>query len=336
MGRRKPYSKVNKFNQIRAKHVKGMGDVVFLGFQCLNPECENYIFVRKDEIDEDFDIECPVCGYHLCSGNETNFYDYVVEVTTDGETEIVDKGEFSIFHEEYLNFATEYKYCIVCNTLRPLEYFDKHSSRKSGRQGECRQCKKIYNSIKNGTRITDQHRESSQKRRLLLDIANQKVYSKKVYKNYNYKCFNCGKDLSDVSSAKERPLDHTLPVYYLWPLTTETATLLCQKCNGEKTGNWPSEFYPPDKLRLLSVKTGIAYELLAGYPEYNPDAINKLSDPSFVDELLVKYNKYMEKAIIPLRNRLLHDTNFDFFQNSTLISSEWIEIADREYDNKYN
>ena len=42
MARRSPYSKVNKTNQIRAEHVKGMGDVVFKGFQCLNPECTEY------------------------------------------------------------------------------------------------------------------------------------------------------------------------------------------------------------------------------------------------------------------------------------------------------
>ena len=33
MPRRKPYTKVAKTNQIRAAHVRGMGDVVFKGFQ---------------------------------------------------------------------------------------------------------------------------------------------------------------------------------------------------------------------------------------------------------------------------------------------------------------
>jgi len=56
MPRRSPYSKVNKTNQVRAEHVKGMGDVVFKGFQCLNPDCQNFIFVREDEITEDFQI----------------------------------------------------------------------------------------------------------------------------------------------------------------------------------------------------------------------------------------------------------------------------------------
>ena len=46
MVRRKPYTKVDKTNQIRAEHVRGMGDTVFKGFQCLNSECQEFIFVR--------------------------------------------------------------------------------------------------------------------------------------------------------------------------------------------------------------------------------------------------------------------------------------------------
>ena len=33
MARRKPYTKVVKTNQIRSDHVRGMGDIVFKGFQ---------------------------------------------------------------------------------------------------------------------------------------------------------------------------------------------------------------------------------------------------------------------------------------------------------------
>ena len=49
MPRRSPYTKVVKTNQIRAAHVSGMGDVVFKGFQCLNSECLEFIFIRKVE-----------------------------------------------------------------------------------------------------------------------------------------------------------------------------------------------------------------------------------------------------------------------------------------------
>lgn len=165
MARRSPYSKVNKTNQIRADHVKGMGDVVFKGFQCLNPNCTEFIFVREDEIGEDFSIECPSCGYVHESGGETKFYDYSMDVNDeDGIPVSVATGAFTIYHDDYIAEAKQYKYCIVCNAIKPLEYFDRHSSRASGRQGECRLCKKAYNEIKNGTRTSDQHREAAQKK----------------------------------------------------------------------------------------------------------------------------------------------------------------------------
>ncbi len=76
MPRRKPYTKVRKHNQLRADHVKGMGDVGFRGFQCLNYQCTGSIFVREDELTEDFSIVCPECGYLHENGAVTRFYDY--------------------------------------------------------------------------------------------------------------------------------------------------------------------------------------------------------------------------------------------------------------------
>lgn len=330
MPRRKAYSKLTKFNQIRADHVNGMSDVVFRGFQCLNPECTNYIFVREDEINEDFSIVCPSCGYVHESGGETKFYDYSMDVENeDGELESVSTGEFTIYHDDYISEAKLYKYCIVCNTLKPLEYFDRHAARNSGRQGECRLCKKAYNDIKNGTRLTDQHREAAQKRRLLLDIAgNPRINSREIERRYQSKCFCCGKDLSDISDKREKPLDHTLPVYYLWPLSTENATLLCRECNGNKSGSWPSEFYTDSQLRRLSILTGFDYDLLAGAPQYNPEAISALHDPEVVDSLLAKYAAYMGE-VIKLRNRILKDTGYDFFSVSSTISDAYIRRANQ-------
>lgn len=328
MTRRKAYSKVNKSNQIRADHVKGMGDVVFKGFQCLNPECREFILVREDEIGNDFQIVCPVCGFIHKSGGETRFFDYSMDVNDEnGNPQSVAHGTFTINHNDYINEAEEYKYCIICNALKPLSAFDKHASRKSGRQGECKLCKKVYNDIKNGTRITDQHRESAQKRRLLLDIAGSpKINSKEIEERYGNRCFCCGKDLSQETDKREKPLDHTLPVYYLWPLSTENATLLCRTCNGNKSGSWPSEFYNDRQLKQLSVLTGLDYELLAGKPQYNPEAIALLHDPNVVDDLLIKYASYMDE-LIKLRNRLLRDIGFDFFEVSSSISEAYIRRA---------
>jgi hypothetical protein len=169
VARRKPYTKVVKTNQIRANHIKGMGDVVFKGFQCLNPTCQEYIFFRKDEIGVDFEITCPSCNAMIRSGEETTFYDYQLQDLR--ERLIIEQGTFTILHDDYVNEAQEYKYCIVCNTMKPLYLFDRHRSRKSGVQGECRLCKRVYNAIKNQTRLTDQHREAAQKRRLYMDLS---------------------------------------------------------------------------------------------------------------------------------------------------------------------
>lgn len=332
MARRKAYSKVNKSNKIRADHVKGMGDVTFKGFQCLNPDCTNFIFIKESEITDDFCFSCPVCGYVHEAGRETKFYDYSMDVNDEnGNPVSVSTGEFTIYHEDYIDEAGLYKYCIVCNTIKPIDFFDKHSARASGHQGECRLCKKAYNEIKNGTRLTDQHREAAQKRRLLLDIAGSpKIDSKQIEERYGHKCFCCGKDLSTVTDKREKPLDHTLPVYYLWPLSTENATLLCRTCNGSKSGTWPSEFYNGRQLRQLSVYTGFDYNLLAGGPQYNPDALKALHDPDTVDALFVKYAAYMDE-LIKLRNRILKDTGFDFFAVSRTLSASYKQKADAIY-----
>lgn len=333
MARRSPYSKVNKENQIRAEHVKGQGDVVYRGFNCLNPDCKEFIFVKEDSITEDFSIVCPKCGYIHEAAGETKFYDYSMDVNDENGNPIsVAKGAFTIYHDEYIAESKQFKYCIVCNTMKPIEFFDHHSSRKSGRQGECRLCKKAYNEIKNGTRLTDQHREAAQKRRLLLDIAGSpKINSREIENRYGNKCFCCDKDLSTVTNNKEKPLDHTLPVYYLWPLSTENATLLCRDCNGSKSGAWPSTFYNDSQLRKLSVLTGFDYKLLSGDPQYNPEAIEALHNPQKVDELLIKFAAYMDE-VIKLRNRILRDTGFDFFKVSKTISLAYVRKADEEFN----
>ena len=123
-------------------------------------------------------------------------------------------------------------------------------------------------------------------------------------------------------------MDHTLPVYYLWPLTTDNATLLCRKHNGEKSGKWPSEYYSDRKLKKLSVITGIDYKILSGKPFYNPDAIKKLKDHKVVDDLLAKYSAYMGE-IIKLRNRIKRDTGMDFFRYSKIISPAIVRKADK-------
>lgn len=328
MTRRRTYTKVVKRNRIRADYAKGMGDVTFKGFQCLSSECQEFIFVRKDEIGLDFEIVCPTCGYIMRSGDETLFFEY--ELTDLASESIVEQGSFTVLHDDYVQEAQEYKYCVLCSTLKPLSLFDRHHRRKSGHQSECRLCKAVYNSIKNQTRLTDQHREAAQKRRMYLDLSGgEKIDSNEIHRRFKYQCFKCKRDLREVE-AKERPLDHTLPASFLWPLTSENATLLCREHNGEKSGKWPSEYYSDSELKELAVLTGIPYETLAGPPHYNPEAIERLQNPVHVDQLLGKYAAYMPE-IIKLRNVILEQEDFDFFEFSESISPAWVQEANREY-----
>jgi hypothetical protein len=328
MARRRPYTKIRKINEIRADHVRGMGDVVLKGFQCLNSECQEFIFIRKDEVGDDFEITCPSCETAIRSGEETRFYEYeLLDLRNDAT---IETGQFTILHDDYIAEAQEFKYCIICNTIKPLDFFDRHRARKSGRQGECRLCKAVYNSIKNRTRLTDQHREAAQKRRMYLDLSRStKIDSQSIYKRFDYRCFRCKKDLRQLS-ATERPLDHTLPAVFLWPLTSENATLLCREHNGEKSGKWPSDYYSATELRELAVLTGISYEILAGSPHYNPEAIDRLKIPEHVDTLLGKYAAYMPE-LIKLRNRILEHEGFDFFEHSATISPAWVREANQAF-----
>ena len=331
MARRKAYTKVVKANQLRPDHVKGMGDVVFKGFQCLYPYCQEFIFVRTEDLSEFFEIVCPACKHVHKYGEESTFYNYKLHDLRDGST--IATGEFSILHDEYIDEAPEFKYCIICCTLKPLSLFDGHSARKSMRQGECRMCKAVYNALKNPTRTTDQHREAAQKRRLYMDLTGGgKIDSKRIYERFGYQCFKCGEGLDQdihTTSVQRGNLDHTLPAKFLWPLTNDNATLLCQRHNAEKAEKWPSEFYTDDELKRLVALTGIPYDRLAGKAHYNPTAIAQLHNPQFVDTLLTKYAAYMDE-MIRIRNRILDATGFDIFGATHSLSQTWIDRADEQ------
>ena len=326
MPRRVTYTKVEKTAQIRAGHVRGMGDVAFRGFNCLNSECTTWIVVRDDEIGDVFEVSCPDCGFAHRSGEEVSFYNFILrDVKKD---EVIETGEFAILVDDYLAEAERFKLCIICNTLKPLSAFDSHSARKTKRQGECRLCKRVYNSIKNQTRTADQHREAAQKRRLYIDLGGgQRLDSGAVIARFGGRCFKCGVDLTAVDKTSERHLDHTLPAVYLWPLTTENATLLCRTHNSEKAGKWPNAVYSDTELRQLSALTGIDYAVLTSEPHFNPEAVGRLLDADVVDALVTKYAPYMDE-LMRVRNRLLEATGVDMFRVSRIVSNAWIRRAD--------
>lgn len=333
MARRAAYTKVEKSNRVVSKFAKGNGDVLFRGFHCLNPDCDEFIFVRDEAIGEDFKIVCPTCKFEHRAGETSVFFDY--ELRDKQTKKSIETGLFEVLHDDYIGEAKGFKYCVLCSTLKPLELFDRHSARKTERQSECNLCKQLYNSIKNQTRLADQHREASQKRRLYTDLTEtRRIDIAAIYKKYDNKCFKCGVDLSrDRAGGKADlagNLDHTLPVKLLWPLTTDNATLLCKEHNGEKAEKWPSEYYSDAELRKLAPLVGIDYRILKGKPVYNPSAIEKLKNPSSVEALFIKYAAYSDE-LIGLRNRILKATGFDFFKTWNKISKDWVSKANDRY-----
>lgn len=316
MARRAGYTEVQKEGQERPEHVKGMGDVLFKHFQCLNPSCENFITVKVSEIGEDFSIVCPACGFAHESGGETKFFDYNLYHKVNKKT--IETGEFVVLHDDYVAEAKLHKYCILCYTMKPVELFSRHSARASGYQGECQSCKTTYNGIKNQTRITDQHREAAQRRRLYMQLAadDHKIDSRAVFDKFGGKCFNCDKKLEFTQKGKRSfDLDHTLPASLLWPMRTGNSTLLCSGCNNEKHGEWPSKFYKSkDKLKKLAVLTGYPYELLSGPAVINGDAVTMILED--VDGFLETWIPY-PNDIKKVRRLLIQHGVGDIFDHAT-------------------
>jgi len=216
---------------------------------------------------------------------------------------------------------SRWKYCRVCEWLQPLENFDFHrpnlGSFRSGRQLECKICKKTkINPFLNPHRTSDQHREASQRRRLygILSGELEKIESEKIFSKFKGKCFNCGASL-DFKKGKiiGGGLDHTLPARYLWPLTTENATLLCDSCNNKKHDKWPSEFYSREKLKKLAVLTSIPFELISGPPKLNPKAVRKIL--ANVDKFIEDWIEYPED-IKKIRNLILEMEGIDIFEKA--------------------
>lgn len=321
MSRRKSYSSVDKLNDIRKLDINAQ-EGPYKIFQCINPGCNHIFTMNSKELNNNYSFNCPECEFHYDKNEVINLFDYDLVVND----ELLDSDTFSQPIHDYILLSEDYKYCKLCETLKPLSAFHKHSRLSTGRQSECASCKTQYNSFKNGTRTSDQHRESAQKRRLYMDLTatTQKIDSNAIAQRFENKCFNCNLDLTKEGT---KHLDHTLPVYYLYPLTTNNATLLCSDCNGSKSNKWPSHFYNDSQLRKLSVLTGFNYNVLAGSPVYNPESLLALKEDGFVDSLLNKYAKYLKKEIIPLRNRILKDTDIDMFKYSKTINDTWIEEA---------
>lgn len=190
--------------------------VVWRVLECIRPGCDYLFKVSEDSPNfAHLSVECPKCRYRSPS--------------------------------DWIHRGSRWKYCRVCEWLQPLENFHRHKpderSFRSGRQLECAMCKNTrINPVLNPKRTQDQHREFSERRRLYELLAGEsKLDSRKIFRQFDEKCFNCEKKLH-FSSKKplQYHLDHTLPAKFLWPLV-KGPTILCENCNNAKHEKWPSE-----------------------------------------------------------------------------------------------
>jgi hypothetical protein len=315
VARRAPYTRVAKRGQLRPVHVRGQGDVLYRRFQCLAPECTHTLVVRDDECGPGFDVTCPECGFRHHHGGEVLVFDYDVVDRRTGET--LDTGRFAPAHARYVELAERVKYCINCYTLQPLTAFDRHTARATGRQGECRMCKRLYNDLKNHTRLVEQHREAADNRRLLRELSGETRVGDiaVLLERFDHRCFNCERRLGSRPGGDDGYyLDHTLPVAWLWPLDVGP-TVLCRACNGQKAEQWPSAFYgEPAKLRALATRTGIPYDVLAGEPRFNARAVERLKASS--SEVIERWAAYPSRLRV-LRERIIAAAGEDVFADAT-------------------
>jgi hypothetical protein len=316
MSRRPPYSRVEKSGQHRPEHVKGQGDVVYRRFECFNPICTATQRVIDADCGPGFSFECATCGYVLYDGGSEALFDYKLVEVDSGEE--VAAGSFAPGHRDYLDQSERAKYCLNCYSLLPLKAFDRHGSRVSGRQGECRMCKRLYNDLKNWTRLPEQHREAADNRRMFRELSGETRLREpmaKLLERFGGRCFACGRALRATSGGEDGYyLDHTLPVSYLWPLDFGP-TVLCRTCNGNKGDRWPSAYYDSDaKLRELSTLTGIPYATLTAEPKFNPEQLERLKADA--DDVITRWVRYPDR-LLALRNRILERAGVDVFADAS-------------------
>ncbi|HCG6900533.1 TPA: hypothetical protein NJ315_004095 [Vibrio parahaemolyticus] len=332
MARRESYTKVEKYNRITGLGNR-KGDKQYKAINCPRPSCDNFVYFPAETIKDGFVIECTRCGYSIEDGKHTHIYDY--DLINTKEHELIESGDFLISHRDLVERARLYKYCVICQALKPNEDFDNHGSRRTGRQGECNHCKQVYNSIKNQTRIPEQHREASRNReffKVLADEDSTKLNKKSLLERYDNECIGCGTKFFDNKNNQlvEIHWDHLLPSKYLWPLVDWNTTPLCKNCNLEKSAKWPDQFYKTDsQLRKIAAISGVSFDKLKSpEPIYYQAAVNKLKNPDEIFNLLNAFGHRYQQEIKRMDKRILSDLGFSFLRiavDAGKISSAWLK-----------
>lgn len=269
--------------------------VSYYVFGCINPGCKNYVVLETSKVEIDtiryggIISVCGACGFEYSKQTIENYLETKIPTSKEELEAILSEIGFSFedasteYVIHFFEAQEHWKYCSVCETLKPFSQFHKHKRTLTGRQHECSTCKnRIINTILNPLRTAEQLREGTEGRRLLFLTLGKETKIDKVdlLKKFGGICFNCSLPLTTDSMR----LDHTLPAKLLWPLSLGP-TPLCQDCNSSKAERWPSEVYSSSQIKRLAALTGITFEVLSGKQKLNPEAKQILTSPA-VDSVI--------------------------------------------------
>lgn len=284
--RRKPH---NKTGIDRIHELKYPANDAWASYVCLNCGSLNLIHVGDHLLSPDDTYEhatwiCSKCGFvhSKDSSLPAKWKNWNEQFLTNGEPTVEN------FWRTFFKFSTYspevyWKQCNVCGRILPYFYFAKHIGwGPLEKQMECRACKASINALLNPKRTTEQHRESSARRRfadMLIPNNQEKFDLQKLFKDFNNRCFKTKKIL-DINDPSSYAVDHILPQKFLWPLTQNNACLLSTEANANKRDTWPSKFYSPKELIELAQITGADLALLSSpKPIYNTNIdVNKAVD----------------------------------------------------------
>ena len=203
--------------------------------------------LKISAITDDFAIECDACKFRHVAGETTLVYDYTL--LRSAQQHRNRERQAQILHDDYVDEAKGYKYCIIRSTLKPLELFDKHNARKTGRQRAVQSLQAAHNSIKKSDAPRGSASGSEPKSGGSIPNSPTARASTSARSTRNLKANASSAGLNWTPTAKrgkgelQRKLHHTLPVKFLWTLTTDNATLLCKAHNAAKAEKWPGAYY---------------------------------------------------------------------------------------------
>lgn len=271
------------------------------GFVCLNCKTQGYekiglkLLTPKEAV-EDAEWLCKNCGFVHSHESDLPF-EHWPENHRLAESSVATRFWEGFFRSATENPSSHYKQCNTCGRILPFKDFSKHSLwGPLERQMECRSCKGGINAVLNPLRTKQQLHESSVRRRiadLLVEGENEFIDIEDLFKRFGGKCFKTGVVL-DINDRRSWEIDHTLPSKYLYPLKISNATLLSKVANGNKKGQWPSEYYTNGELISLAKITGADLQILSS----DKPIVNTNID---VNKCVGRYLRVREDSHLPKR-----------------------------------